>query len=219
MPSVASAARAHAGQTGVSRASARRLANTRARHCCQRGRSTPKGRTPGANHQRMASTIAAGIERPVGVAHRQPNAADLGVEAAGPRHDDGDDGERQGEPVEADRYPRSQRLAGQSQSWIRHLQQAPPLPRRLLILQAISHRLHFETAVHATTQAPRSRHRVDRRGDSSPPRSPGSSTATSSASDSRLPGGSIARPLLRTSCSSPCSRCTTACSRAAARSA
>ena len=48
-------------QTGVSRASAAAAETRRARHCCQRGRSTPNGRTPGANHHRMASAIAAGI--------------------------------------------------------------------------------------------------------------------------------------------------------------
>ena len=49
-----------------------------------------------------------GNQRPVGVAHRQPDAANLGVEAAGPRDDDRPDGERQGEPVETDGYTRSQ---------------------------------------------------------------------------------------------------------------
>ena len=55
---------------------------------CPAGRSTPNGRTPDANHHRMASAIAAGIRARSAVAHRQPDAADLGVEAAGPRHDD-----------------------------------------------------------------------------------------------------------------------------------
>ena len=44
---------------------------SRARHCCHCGRSTPNGLTPDANHQRMASAIAAGISARSAVARRQ----------------------------------------------------------------------------------------------------------------------------------------------------
>ena len=47
-------------------------------------------------------------QRPVRVARRQANAADLGVEAAGPGHQDRRHRQRQREPVEGDRYPRPQ---------------------------------------------------------------------------------------------------------------
>ena len=117
--------------------------NNRARHCLPPGPldakrpDTAREPPPDGQHDRR------GNQRPVGVAHRQPDAADLGVEAAGPRDDDRPDGERQGEPVETDGYTRSQRLAGQSQSRVGHVRErgvtrAP----RALILQAIAHRLH-----------------------------------------------------------------------------
>ena len=139
-----------------------------------------------------------GNQRPIGVAHRQPQAADHGVEAARPRHDDGADGERQGKPVEADRYPRSQRSPASLNRGSHICRSAPSqTTRRQLILQAISHRLHFEAAapcIHPGALLSSSRGPARW---SSPARSSGSSTATSSASANRLQPGPSLGPATR----------------------
>ena len=89
-----------------------------------------------------------GNQRAVGVAHRQPNAADLGVEAAGPRHDRRRRRRASGR-ASRDRSLHAVATAGRPVSIVasgmcRSARVAQC--RAPLILQAISHRLHFEAA-------------------------------------------------------------------------
>ena len=106
--------------TATSRLDPPPAANSRARHCCQRSpldTEWPDARReppPQDEHDRRRH------QRAIGVAHRQTNAADLGVKASRPRHHARPQWRASGHTSRGRSLHAGATVAGQSQSGIGH---------------------------------------------------------------------------------------------------
>ena len=192
MPSVASAARAHQGHAGVVDRIGRRLEQSRAPPLPLRPVDAERPdtrRKPPADGQRDRRRN----QRAVGVAHRQPDAANLGVEAAGPGHHDRRR-RRASARASRDRWLRAvATLSGQSQSCVGHVRAArrhhpAPADSTSYLTSSTLGAYTRDCAARCTHPgAPLSSSRGQAPRICSPRRSPGSSTATWCASDGRRP--------------------------------